>query len=214
MVMQRIARTTMPMSRSETITTTTLPEADARRASHRVRTVYRVVRVQTAHDQGLGRVRNVSDGGMKLTLTMPVMLGDTVRVALSNQTEVEGQVVWTNGNDCGLKFVRNIDSIDVLRTTAEHNRSADTPTPSLQADVLAVAKSERGLIAVTVHEVSLRGMKLSNDGSFVPGLPVKVSFGSGLERRGVIRWASDDVAGLMLFDHFAVEELGAISALS
>lgn len=190
----------------------TIPSDDARE-SQRVRTVYRVVRVETERDQGLGRVRNMSDGGMKLSLSMPVMLGDSLRVALTDETALEGRVVWTNGNECGLQFAENIDSILVLRETAQQCRSTEARSPRLQAGLLAVAKSEQGLSSVKVEDVSQRGMKLAHDGSFAPGLPVKICFGSGIERRGVVRWANDRLAGLMLIDQFAVEELGSISAL-
>ncbi len=183
------------------------------RESPRTRTVYRVVRVETGHDSGFGRVRNMSDGGMKLSLNMPVMLGDTVRVALTDATELEGRVVWTNGNDCGLQFHRAVDSLHVLRETAHRSRSTEARAPRLRAGLRAVAKTEHGMKQVTIEDVSLRGMKIAHDGSFVPGLPVKVCFGSGIERRGVIRWASEKLAGLMLLEQFAVEDLGAISAL-
>lgn len=190
----------------------TIPSGEARE-SPRIRTVYRVVRVETERDQGLGRVRNMSDGGMKLSLTMPVTLGDSLRVALTDTTELEGRVVWTSGNECGLQFAENIDSVMVLRETARQCRSTEARSPRLQAGLLAVARSEQGMSAVEVRDVSLRGMKIAHDGSFSPGLPVKICFASGIERRGVIRWANERLAGLMLIDQFAVEELGSISAL-
>ena len=189
------------------------PVEDTRRDSPRVRTVYRIVRVETDQGQGLGRVHNMSDGGMKLSLKMPVMVDDVVRVALTDKTELEGRVVWTEGNECGLQFVQNVDSILILRETAQHHRAPDARSPRLRAGLPAVAKTEQGMKSVKVEDVSLRGMKLAHDGSFAPGLSVKVCFGSGVERRGVIRWATDKLAGLMLVEPFAVEELGAVSAL-
>lgn len=190
-----------------------VPSNDTRRESPRIRTVYRVVRVETDRDQGFARVRNMSDGGMRLSLNMPVMLGDSVRVALTDETELEGRVVWTNGNDCGLQFATNIDSVMVLRDTAQHCRADDARAPRLRTELPAMATTEHGTKPVTVEDVSLGGMKIAHDGSFEPGLPVKVCFGSGVERRGVIRWANKTMAGLMLLDQFAVEDLGAVSAL-
>lgn len=190
-----------------------VPGNSEARESPRVRTVYRVVRIETDQDTGFARVRNMSDGGMKLSLTMPVTLGDVIRVGLTDETELEGRVVWTNGNDCGLQFAHNVDSVRVLRETAQHCRATQIRAPRLRAGLRAVATTEQGMKPVRVEDVSLRGMKLVHDGSFTPGLPVKVSFGSGIERRGVIRWANDTMAGLMLLEQFAVEDLGAISAL-
>lgn len=184
-----------------------------RREGYRVRTVYRVVRVETDSEQGLARVRNISDGGMKLSHHLPLMLGDTVRVALTDEVEIEGKVVWTNGNDCGVQFPERIDSIAVLRDTAERMRSASARAPRIQTEILAIASSEGALQAVAIQDVSLRGMKIAHNGSFRSGLPVKVCLSSGVERRGIVRWANDRLAGLELTEPFGVEDLGAVSAL-
>lgn len=187
--------------------------AGERRASHRTRTVYRIARVHANDDEGLGRIRDISDEGMKVSLGIPVTLGDTVSVALSDTLTLDGRVVWTNGEECGLKFAAPIDSIDVLHRTAEAIRSGEARAPRLATGLRAVVASERGLRAARISDVSQRGMKVVHDGSFTPGLSVKVTLASGLQRRGVVRWVRDSVAGLMLTEPFSIQDLRSVSAL-
>lgn len=189
-----------------------LPVAiEERRKSNRVRTVYRVARVQAKEGEGLARIRNLSDDGMRIDLGLEVVLNQWIRVWLSDSVSVEGQVVWTNDNECGLKFPMSIDSVDLLRRTAEQIRLGEARAPRVLTKLRAVVSSQEGIRPVRVQDVSQRGMKLIHDGSFTTGLPVKVTLESGMERRGVVRWVQDGFAGLMLTEMFSVEDLKTIN---
>ncbi|MBN8816230.1 MAG: PilZ domain-containing protein [Sphingomonas sp.] len=186
-----------------------LPEVDRRSAS-RIRTVYRVARVRARGDEGLARVHNLSDEGMMLELGFPVMLNDTVRIDLTETVSLEGKVIWTEGGRCGLKLRRPVDSADLLRQMCEEQRSGATRPLRLGMRRPAMTASEFGLKPVSVVDISQRGMKLAHDGSFRPGLAVKVTTDTGIERRGVVRWTRDDLAGVILTEPFTVAELGSL----
>jgi len=182
-----------------------------RRNGNRVRTVYRLARVQAEGAEGLARIRNLSDDGMKIDLGLEVALNQRIRVWLSDTISVDGQVVWTSDNECGLKFPESVDSVGLLRNTAEQIRAGEARAPRIGTDLRAVVSSQQGIRPARVHDVSQRGMKLIHDGSFTPGLPVKVTLESGMERRGVVRWVEDQFAGLLLTETFSVEELKTIN---
>jgi hypothetical protein len=186
---------------------------DERRRSARVRTVYRVVRVANREDEGLARLRNISDGGLKLQLRLALQLMDHVEVALSPNMAFGGKVVWLDGDSCGVRFDTPVNSLAALNATAHEARQCSARQPRLRTAMSAAVTSERGLRAVQVTDVSQNGMKLRHDGSFTPGLQVKVSLCSGTERRGVIRWVRDNYAGLALIEPFTVEQLGSVRAL-
>ncbi len=150
---------------------------------------------------------------MMLSLGIPVLIGDRVRVSLSDNLVIDGRVVWTNGDECGVKFDQDLDSIAALRQTADEIRTGATRPPRLSLGVPAVVSSEHGLKPTRVSDISQRGMKISHDGSFKPGLSVKVMLQSGIERRGFVRWVSEDLAGLIINDPFTVEDLGSVSCL-
>lgn len=186
--------------------------AGDRRKSERLRTVYRIARVQVEDGEGLAQIRNVCDDGMKIDLGLSVTLNQWVRIWFSDTVSIDGQVVWTNGDKCGLKFAQPVDSAAILRDTAEENRFGDGRAPRVKTRMLAVVSSEQGIRPARVKDVSQRGMKLVHDGSFTPGLAVKVSLESGLERRGIVRWVKDEFAGLILTEMFSVQDLKSINA--
>lgn len=183
-----------------------------RRRSERLRTVYRIARVQVEDREGLAQIRNVSDEGMKIDLGLSVTLNQWVRIWLSDTVSLDGQVVWTHGAECGMKFAQPVDSSAILRDTAEESRHGEGRAPRVKTKMLAVVSSEQGIRPARVKDVSQRGMKLVHDGSFTPGLAVKVSLESGIERRGIVRWVKDEFAGLILTEMFSVQELKWINA--
>lgn len=184
-----------------------------RRAASRTRTIYRIAHVRSATDAGLARVRNISDAGMRLAIGIAVAAGDTLEVSLSDDLAFEGKVAWADNGECGLEFLRSVDSNEVLRRVAEDTRLGRARAPRLPVSHPAVVTSERGVHVTRLHDISQRGMKLANDGKFTPGLSVKVAIGPGIERRGIVRWVRDDFAGVMLTEPFSIEELGSMRAL-
>lgn len=187
-----------------------MPPFDDRRAGSRLRTVYRVARVRARGDEGLARVHNLSDDGIMIELGFPVMLNDIVRIDLTESVSLDGRVVWTDGSRCGLKLRRSIDSPTLLRKMCEEQRSRATRPMRLPMGHTAMTSSECGLKPVSVVDISQRGMKLAHDGSFQPGLAVKVTTDAGIERRGVVRWSRDGLAGVILTEPFTVAELGSL----
>ncbi len=185
-----------------------------RRADNRTITVFRVARAAVCGQEALVYIRNISDSGMKLGIGLSVTLNDIVRVWISETICIEGKVVWYNSGECAIKFAEAIDSAAVLRLTAEQLRSGETRPPRFATDLPAVVTSERGMSAARVRDVSQRGMKIAHDGSFAPGLAVKIQLESGIERRGFVRWVRDELAGISLTELFSVDDVRTVRALN
>lgn len=182
-----------------------------RRIDPRFLTVYRLVKVQHAGDEGLGRCRNISDGGARLELHMDLYLGDRITIAFSAHDSVDGRIVWAMGNDYGIAFDAPIDCLSLLGRT----RDETTPrAPRLATNLPARITYDGGTCRSVVSDVSVRGMKIASRREFHPGLRVRVMLDGGRESEGVVRWTRDNVAGVMLLDPFAVEELGSVKALA
>ena len=201
-----------PSSLSDGVELVPAPVTDRRDAS-RTRTVFRVARVLARDDEGLARIRNISDGGMRLKLGIPVVAGDTIEVAMSETQAFLGRVVWAKDGECGIQFAEWVDSVAALQSAAEDTRAGRSRPPRLLASQPVVVETERGLCVTQMRDISQHGMKITNDGSFKPGLAVKILIGPGVERRGYVRWATNNMAGLILTEPLTVEELGSVSAL-
>ncbi|UZK67064.1 PilZ domain-containing protein [Sphingomonas sp. M1-B02] len=187
--------------------------ADERRSSNRVQTVFRVARVVTNTDQGLARVQNISDEGVRLRVHLPVLLGDTLALELAEGISINGDVVWSDGLDCGLRLQKEVDSAALLTRLAAQAREAASRPLRLPIITPALTRSAAGTRVVEIADISQRGMKLKHDGSFSEGLGVKITLPSGKERRGIVRWSHEMIAGVMLLEPFSVEDLGSASSL-
>lgn len=188
-------------------------QAPERRSTHRVQTVFRVARVITATDEGLVRVRNLSDLGARLRMLIALPLSDSLTLQLADTVELSGRVVWQEGHEFGLQFDHPISCSDLLATLAAGTRCGVIRPVRLPVATTALTRSERGLHRAEVIDISQRGLKLVHDGSMTEGMFIEVTLPSGLARRGVVRWTKGNVAGVMLLETMSVEALGSAKNL-
>jgi hypothetical protein len=172
-----------------------------------------VARVFALGDQGLARVHNISDGGVSLSVSLDVYLGDRMRVDLSDRYSMSGQVAWHHAGRCGVQFDKPIDSAVVLKKLFEDQRAAVSRPMRLVHNKALVIATPFGSQLASLRDVSQGGMKVAHDGRFTPGLPVKVRLKPDVERRGVIRWSENGLAGITLTEALSVEDLGSLRAL-
>lgn len=185
-----------------------------RRTRQRLRTVYRVARVTAGGDQGLAKVRNLSDEGVMLSLSLPAWPGTPITIELSEDCALQGTVVWQQGEDCGVKLCDPIDSAQTLKRLY-HERYAGAYRPlRLSLGKTVPVTCEDGTQLVRLRDISQSGMKIVNSGNFTAGLPVRILLGGDLERRGVVRWSRDGTAGIWLTENLSVTDLGSLRALS
>lgn len=183
-----------------------------RRADPRSLAVFRLVRIACGKDEGFARARNISDTGMKLEATMPLALDDVIDIAFSERISIPARVVWTNGRECGVAFAHAIDSGALLALSALETRADDARPLRLRRSVPATLAVDGRVSRIEATELSLRDLRVVHDGTFRPGLRVRVILGGGREADAVVRWTRDDAAGLHLLRPFSVAELGSIQS--
>ncbi|MES2699564.1 MAG: PilZ domain-containing protein [Pseudomonadota bacterium] len=188
-------------------------ESASRRTKPRFQTIMRVGRITLDDDQGLARVKNVSDNGAHLHVSIPLRLRVAVTLELAEGEALLGQVVWVADDECGIRFDQQIDCAALLRRLAQSTLNGVTRSLRLQTSKPAVIRSERGVRLAKVQDISQRGMKLLHDGSLTENMAVKITLPSGLERCGIVRWSRDNIAGVLLLQPFCTEELGWSRAL-
>jgi len=183
-----------------------------RRRSPRLRTVYRVARVAARGDQGLARIQNISDEGLMISTSMELFRGDAVQIDLSDDCILTGLVAWYDEGRCGIQLLRPVDSSALLRRLYDERHSGRGRPLRLAHSKRVVVVSEQGQRAAVLRDISQAGLKIWHKGHFSPGLAVKVLLAPGMERRGVVRWSKDGVAGIALTEILSVEELGSMSS--
>jgi hypothetical protein len=182
-----------------------------RRSASRVQTVLRIAQASTKTDEGLARVQNISDDGIRLRLHIPVLLGEQLTIDLAEGVTIRGRVIWSAESDCGIQLDEQIDSAALLTKLEAQQKVESSRPPRLKVNTPALVRGENGARAVEVTDISQRGVKIRHDGSITEGLPVTITMKSGNRRPGVVRWSRDGVAGILLLEPFSVEELGRAS---
>jgi hypothetical protein len=147
----------------------------------------RVVQVAHEGEAAYARCRDFSDTGMKLDLTAPLELNDMVTVALSSSVLLCGAVVWVRGRECGVAFDGPVDSTALLDAVDPQGVAASPATLNL---LHGRQWPGQGLAVRTTGG--------TRDARFQAGLAVTVVVGPNVEQRGVVRWASGNIAALEL----------------
>lgn len=160
-----------------------------RRATDRHRAVCRVARVHRASDAGLWRVRNISDDGMMLTADVAVLVGEELKIILSENVVLSGKVIWADEGRCGIAFSEKIDAAATLRALAEEQRAEGYRALRLPIEAKATLVLSGGARPMDLVDISQSGAGFIYDERFAPGVELDLVLPGGeLRRRALVRW--------------------------
>ena len=185
-----------------------------RRDSCRHRTVYRVVKLSVRGITSLNQLCNISAQGMMLSIDEEIEAGEAIKIELSPDHRMTGRVIWAKDGHCGVALDAPVDSEALLHELAEEQRSARHRAPRVEAQLLGVAYSERGMHPVRTINLSQMGVGLTHDGRLEPGLHLLMTLENGIERRGVVRWAHEHSAGVLLTEPLGCAEVNRCASMA
>lgn len=187
-----------------------------RRDSPRYRSVMRAARLSSCiHNvQGLGVVRNISEGGMLVESRLNFEIGEPVMVALLDGDRIEGEVVWQDGNSVGIKFCSWI-SVDAVLDKSTCKPSGLRPrSPRLALDLAITIRSDSFIADARMFDISQRGAKLH----FLKQLPIdgriQISCDDNRPVTGSVKWQAGDLLGIEFHRVLGIEELASWTAIS
>jgi len=177
-------------------------------------TVYRFARLLAGDEIGLARVHSISDKGIELSSIINLQIGQEIQLDLSETSSMTATVSEKDGSRYILAFQQSINCAELLRQLVAEARSScgrplRLPTPLIPA----TGHSLNGTHHLKIEDISQRGIKVRHDGSFQPGLRVRIQLPNGLECQGIVRWTTQLSAGLLLADILSADDLGAVSGL-
>jgi hypothetical protein len=165
------------------------------RQETRLCTVYLFAAASTETDEGLCRVKNISDQGMMVITGLDVAVGQQISITLSDAITLSAEIIWADEGRIGLQFTRPIDSASILDALTEKGSRTHRP-PRLVIGLVGTAVTEDGIQPIRALDISQNGMKIAFGGKLEPGARIKVVLENGLEQRGVVKWSMNQVAGL------------------
>ena len=97
----------------------------------------------------------------------------------------------------------------MLCALATEQRSPRYRSLRLAVDGRALAFDEGGVHPVKIRNISRHGVGLEHPNRLRRGTMIKLVFENGCERRGVVRWADQEQAGLFLLEPFTPDEMAS-----
>lgn len=180
----------------------------------RLSTVNRVARLLVADEAGLVRIHTISNDGVELSSIMDLPLGHIIRLDFSETVSMRAVVNAREGGRYRMAFQYKINCAELLRQlVAEARSSRARPLRLKTPPIRAKFESLNGIRHLELENISQRGMRVRNDGSFEPELPLWIQLPNGRECRGIVRWTRAGSAGLQLLDVLSANELGGVTRL-
>jgi PilZ domain len=182
---------------------------DERRQHNRNMRVMRVARLAApdVDAEGLGMVRDVSPGGMMIDAHFELDLGQTVSIALLDDQELTGTVVWKENSMIGVSFAKEVPVEEILAkpSAKPDGKRARLPRFAMQRPVQI--KIDASLIDAMLHDVSQRGAKLQCEGKLRVHNNVLVRAEGQRAVAATVKWRAGDMLGVEFHRLLPVGEL-------
>ncbi len=171
--------------------------APERRRSIRQTSIFQVAKLTAPGIEELCILRDISPGGLKAEVYLPVAVGAAVRVEFRTGHDVCGRVAWASDGSIGIAFDAPVSVVTLLSHSSFDDRIGRVRPPRIAMAVEAMLRTLKGDIAVTTCDVSQAGVKVTIDRTLPPDLPCELALPSLRDRPAVVRWCRAGSAGLM-----------------
>lgn len=184
-------------------------DSDRRQHSRAVK-VMRVARLKNVelHAECLGLVRDVSSGGMKIDADFPLEIGQSVEIALLDDQDLVGDVVWLDGKTVGIRFSRPISVEQILTRPSNKHGARQVRLPRFKIERDVILKIETQLSEAKLLDLSQRGAKLRCDAKVKLHQNILVRLNLQHAVRATVKWRAANMLGVEFHRLLTVEELG------
>lgn len=183
-------------------------DADRRQHARSMR-VMRIARLAAPdlHTEGLGMVRDVSPGGMMIDAHFDLELGQTVSIALLDDQELSGTVVWKEGSMIGVSFADEVHVDKILAKPSAHSDGKRARLPRFTVQRPVQLKLNAVMLDAMLHDVSQRGAKLQHEGKLRVHNNILLFADGQRAVAATIKWRAGDLLGIEFHRLLPLSEL-------
>lgn len=180
------------------------------RAHRRHYTTLRVAKLASGDVEGLGIVRNVSEGGMMIEARAPLDIGAPVTVSLFDGQKLDARIVWRKATALGLQFERPV-TVDMLLTIPDRLENGKPPRlPRVRANRSAIMDLGHNQVTVTqIADISQRGARILTGLDLKPLQDIWLWPTGAKPMRGTVRWCRDGAAGIAFHAVLGLDDVAA-----
>ena len=186
-----------------------LAKSSDRREHARSIKVMRIARLKNIqmHAECLGMVRDVSSGGMKIDALFPLEVGHRISVALLDDQELTGEIVWRGGRTIGVKFIEEVSVEEILAKPAikiDGQRSRFARFQTCQPSRVTYNNHEYDAV---LSNISQRGAKLLCDAAPKMNSNIVIRTDSNQSVAATVKWCSRRTIGVEFHRFLSLTEL-------
>ena len=172
--------------------------------------VMRVARLKDMklHAEYLGLVRDVSPGGMMIDADFPLEIGQSVAVALLDDQELTGDVVWIDGKTVGIQFDEPIAVENILAKPSIKANGRRARHPRFKVNKSVVLRLADQNIQAMLQNISQRGAMLICSTKTKLHSNILLRMNRDHAVRATIKWRTANLMGVEFHRLLSVEELG------
>ena len=182
---------------------------DDRREHTRNIKVMRVARLKDIqlHAECLGMVRDVSSGGMMIDALFPLEIGQHISVALLDDQELTGEIVWRDGQTVGVKFTHEISVEQILARPAVKIDGQRSRLPRFQASKSSRITYDHKIYEATLCNISQRGAKLMCDAAPRMNSNIVIRIDADHSVAATVKWRGSNMIGVEFHRLLSLVEL-------
>jgi hypothetical protein len=182
--------------------------ADRRLHARHVK-VMRIARLSSKHldTEGLGMVRDISSGGMMVDVHIELEIGQFVTVALLDDQEITGEIVWKEDRTVGIHFNSEIPVDEILAKPLAKSNGKRVRLPRFTVNSTARILIGSEECAATIYDVSQRGAKIYCDKKMAMHSNILVKLANLRAVRATVKWRDGELTGVEFHRLLSVEEL-------
>lgn len=186
-----------------------LAKSSDRREHARSIKVMRIARLKNIqmHAECLGMVRDVSSGGVKIDALFPLEVGHRISVALLDDQELTGEIVWRGGRTIGVKFIEEVSVEEILAKPAikiDGQRSRFARFQACQPSRVTCKNHEYDAV---LSNISQRGAKLLCDAAPKMNSNIVIRTDSNQSVAATVKWCSRRIIGVEFHRFLSLTEL-------
>jgi hypothetical protein len=152
-------------------------------------------------------IRKISAGGAVLHVDQPVEVGERLELELMTGMQLDGNVAWRRGSEVGLRFDAPIDVFAMIAQDIVSQPGERRRMPRVELACQALLETPAGTELVSTRDISQGGAKIDVPFRLIAEEPVVMKLDGLPPLKGVVRWSSDNVAGIAFLPELRWQDL-------
>lgn len=171
--------------------------------------VMRVARLKDVqvHAECLGLVRDVSPGGMMIDAFFPLEVGQSISIALLDDQELSGEIMWRDGTTVGVQFTSEMAVDEILAKPTNKKDGKRIRLPRFKACKPVTLNCDNKGFEAVLSNISQRGAKILTEAKPRMNSNILIRLNAAYSVAATVKWRTTSIVGVEFHRPLPVDEL-------